>query len=80
MTTYLSTATRINALLVTFIVGTPTLSAGGQGVEPPSKFSKRGGLTGSQFLERVAWKERGELFWGGGGRGGVAVFTYVKKV
>ena len=30
----------------------PNLSAGGGGVEPPTKFSKKGGgLTGSQFLE-----------------------------
>ena len=36
----------------------PNLSAGGGGVEPPTKFSKKGGgLTGSQFLEGVAEKE-----------------------
>ena len=31
--------------------GHPLLSAGGGGVEPPTKFSKRGGLIGSQRLE-----------------------------
>ena len=35
------------------------LSAGGVGVEPPTKFSKRGGLTRPQFLEGVAGKEGG---------------------
>ena len=35
-----------------FIFCAPNLSAGGGGVEPPTKFSKKGrGLTGSQFLE-----------------------------
>ena len=33
--------------------------------EPPTKFSKRGGLTGSQFLEGVAWKEKVTFFMGG---------------
>ena len=37
---------------------TPSLSA--QGVEPPTKFSKRGCLTGPYFLEGVAGKEGGE--------------------
>ena len=32
------------------------------GVEPPTKFAKRGGLTGSQFLEGVAGKDGGDLF------------------
>ena len=35
---------------------TPLLSAGG--IEPPTKFKKRGGLTGSQLLEGSCW-ERG---------------------
>ena len=50
-----------------FIVCTPPpLSAGGcgggrgggggGGVEPPTKFSKRGGLTGTQFLEGGYWE------------------------
>ena len=30
---------------------------GGGGVKPPTKFSKRGGLTGPQLLEGVAGKE-----------------------
>ena len=34
-------------------------------LEPPTKFSKRGGLTGSQFSEGVAGKE-GVTFSGGG--------------
>ena len=36
-----------------------------QGVEPPTKFSKCGGLTGPQLLEGVAGKERDESFQGG---------------
>ena len=35
------------------------------GVEPSTKFSKRKGLTGSQFLEGVAGKEGDEFFQGG---------------
>ena len=47
----------------------PPLSAGG--VEPPTKFSKRGGggLTGPQLLEGVARKEGVTFFRG------VAIFT-----
>ena len=41
------------------------ISAGGKGVEHPTKFSKKGGgvggLTGSQFLESGLW-ERGVTF------------------
>ena len=37
------------------------------GVEPPTKFSKRGGLTGSQFLEGGCWERVDELFHGAGG-------------
>ena len=46
------------------IVCTPPLFLlGGGGVKPPTKFSKRkGGLTGPQILEGVAWKE-GETFF-----------------
>ena len=32
---------------------------GGGGVEPPTKFSKRGGLTRSQLLERSCWERGG---------------------
>ena len=39
-------------------------------VEPPTKFSKRGGLTGPQFLEGVAGKEGVTFFKGEG----VAIF------
>ena len=47
----------------------PPLSAGGGGaVEPPTRFSKREGLTGPQPLERGAGKE-GVTFFGGEGGG-----------
>ena len=44
------------------------------GVEPPTKFSKRGGggLTGRQLLEGDAGKEDDDFFQG---RWGVAIFT-----
>ena len=49
----------------------PPLSAwGGGGVEPPTQFSKMGGLTGPQFLEGVAEKEGVLQF-----SRGVAIFT-----
>ena len=53
------------------IVGISPLSAGGEGggVEPPTKFSKRGLDRTSTF--RVAGKEGGDFFSGGG----VAIFT-----
>ena len=42
----------------------PHLSVGG--VEPPTKFSKRGeGLTESQFLEEGCWERGGDIFQGG---------------
>ena len=41
------------------------LSAGGGGVEPPTKFSKRGGLPGHQFLEGGCWEREGDFFQGG---------------
>ena len=44
------------------IVCTP-VSAGG---EPPTQFSKEGGLTGPQFLEEVAGKVGGDFFFQGG--------------
>ena len=43
------------------------------GVQPPTKFSKKVGLTRSQFLKGVTWKEVGDFFKGGGG-GGVVFF------
>ena len=46
-------------------------------VEPPTKFSKRGDLTGPPFVEGVAGKEEGDFFSGavGGGVGwGVEIF------
>ena len=35
---------------------------GGGGGEPPTKFSKKGGLTGPWLLEGVAGKEGGDFF------------------
>ena len=48
-------------------MGTPPFlqRRGGGEVQPPTKFSKWGGLTGPQRLEGVAGKERGDLFQGG---------------
>ena len=40
-------------------------SAGGRGAEPPTKFSKMGGLTGPQLLEGGCWERGGDLFQGG---------------
>ena len=43
----------------------PPLSAGGRGIEPPNKFSKRGGgLTEPQLLEGFAGKEVVTFFRG----------------
>ena len=42
----------------------PPLSDGGR-VEPPTKFSKRGGLTGPQLLEGGCWERGGDFFQGG---------------
>ena len=36
----------------------PPLSDGGR-FDPPTKFSKRGSLTGPQLLEGVCWERRG---------------------
>ena len=37
----------------------PPLSAGGGGIEPPTKFSKkRGGLTGPQLLVWICWENK----------------------
>ena len=46
----------------------PPHSAGGRGgvrVEPPTKFSKSGGLAGSQFLEGGCLETGGDFFPGG---------------
>ena len=49
----------------------PPLSAGGGGIEPGTKFSKReGALQDLNFYMGVAGKEGGTFF-----QGGVAVFT-----
>ena len=48
----------------------PPLSISAGGVEPSTKFSKRGSLTGPQLWEGVAGKEGGNFF-----QGGVAIFT-----
>ena len=47
------------------IVCPPPLSAGG--VKPPTKFSKRGGLTGPQLSEGSCWERRGDFFQEVGG-------------
>ena len=59
------------------MVCTPLLFCQGWGVEPPTKFSKkggegrgRGGMTGSQFLEGDCWERGDDFFYGE-----VAVFT-----
>ena len=49
------------------------LSAGGEGVEPPTKFPKRGGLTRPQLFEGGCWERGASLFSGWGG--GVAIST-----
>ena len=47
---------------------TPNLSAeGGGAVEPPTKFSKRVGLTGLQLLGGLVGKRGVNFFMGGGG-------------
>ena len=43
----------------------PLSAGGGEGAEPPTKISKRGGLTGPQLLQEVAGKEGVTFFrWG----------------
>ena len=37
----------------------------GRGGEPPTKFSKKGGLTGPQLLEGGCWEREGAFFQGG---------------
>ena len=57
------------------------LSAGGGEVESPTKFSKKGGLTGPQLLEEGCW-ERGDDFFQGGvgvGGGGGLQFSHTKS-
>ena len=43
----------------------PCLSEGGGGGEPPTKFSKRGGLTEPQLLERDSWEREDDFVHGG---------------
>ena len=54
----------------------PSPSVSGR-VDPPTKLSKRGDLTGSQFLEGVAgyWLWVAMTFFKGGDGEGVVVFT-----
>ena len=56
-----------STLAETCIVCTPSFLLGEVGFEPPTKFSKRGSLAGSQFLEGDCWKGGGDFFQGGGG-------------
>ena len=48
---------KIHSLPTSFFAG-----EWGGGVEPPTKFSKRGGLARTQLLEGVAGKEGGNIF------------------
>ena len=43
----------------------PPVPFSGGGVEPPTKFSNRGNLTGPQSLEGDWWERGDELFEGG---------------
>ena len=45
----------------------PALAPLSARVEPPTKFSKRGDLTGRQLLEGGCWKRGGGFFQRGGG-------------
>ena len=54
------------------------LSLSAAGAEPPTKFSKRGGLIGPQLLQGFAAKEGGD-FLGGEGRGGCCNFQFSHK-
>ena len=49
---------------VVLIVCTPPFLQGGGG-KPPTKFSKRGGLTGPTLLEGGCWERGGDFFQGG---------------
>ena len=63
----------------------PPLSAwgwgwGGEGGEPFTNFSKKGGLTGPQFLEGGCWKRGVRVGgWGGGGGGGGGELKFLYK-
>ena len=49
----------------------------GEEVEPPTKFLKRGALTGPQLLEGGWWERGGDfLKKGGGGGGGGSQFLH----
>ena len=56
----------------------PFLLGGGE-VEPPTKFSKRGGLTVSQFWEGGCGERGGDFLGGMVGGGGVAVLLWKKS-
>ena len=45
------------------------------GVEPPTKFSKRGGFNRTSTLRGELLEKREVTFFRGGGRGEVAIFT-----
>ena len=63
--------TNIDKFLRDSIVYTLPFSAERSRAEPPTKFSERGALKGSQLLEGVAEKEGVTFFRGGG----IAIFT-----
>ena len=59
---FLADNTISNNLRTITIMCTPSFLSVWDGVEPPSKFSKRGHLTGSHFLGGSFGKEGGEIF------------------
>ena len=59
---FLADNTISNNLKTITIMCTPSFLSVWDGVEPPTKFSKRGHLTGSHFLGGSFGKEGGEIF------------------
>ena len=54
-----------------------SISAAGLNLLPnfQKKKWRKGGLTGTQFLDKVCWEDRGEIFQDGGG-----VFSFYIKI
>ena len=48
----------------------------GEGGGASYQIFKKGGLTGSQFLEWRCWEREGDFFQGGGGGGGGVQFLH----
>ena len=57
----------------------PLTLQGGK-VEPPTEFSKNGGLTGPQLFEVNCWEKGGDFFRGGGGGEGGLQFSHKNKL